>query len=77
MGSVKLTDHKDLAQISNDDKRFISLISPRLEGVKAFRTRKKMYGKELTVVVTFNNTLYTSQIQSINNGMNKCLDKLA
>jgi transposase len=77
VGSVKLTDHKDLAQISNDDKCFISLISPRLEGVKAFRTRKKMYGKELTVVVTFNNTLYTSQVKSINNEMNKCLDKLS
>lgn len=77
VGSVKLTDHKDLAQISNSDKCFVPLISPRLEAVDAFRTRKKIYGRELTVVVTFSNTFYTSQIKSINNEMNKCLDKLS
>lgn len=76
VGSVKLTDHKELAQISNNDECLAPLADPRLEKVKAFRTRKKIYGKELTVVVTFNDTLYTSQIKSINNEMNKCLDKL-
>lgn len=76
VGSVKLDDHKDLALISNNDKRFTSFSHPRLEEVKAWRTRKKIYGKDLTVVVTFNNNLYTSQIKSINNEVNKCLDKL-
>ena len=77
VGSVKPDDHKDLALISNNDKRLISLSHPRLDQVKAFRTRKKIYGKNLTVVVTFNNKLYTSQIKSINNEINKCLDKLS
>jgi transposase len=76
VGSVKPTDHKDLALISNNDKRFTPFSNPRLEEVKAFRTSKKIYGKELTVVVTFNNNLYTSQVKSINNEINKCLDKL-
>ena len=76
VGSVKPTDHKDLALVSNNDKRFTSFSNPRLEEVKAFRTRKKIYGKDLTVVVTFNNNLYTSQVKSINNEINKCLDKL-
>jgi transposase len=76
VGSVKLDDHKDLALISNNDNRFTSFSHPRLEEVKAWRTRKKIYGKDLTVVVTFNNNLYTSQIKSINNEVNKCLDKL-
>jgi transposase len=77
VGSVKPDDHKDLALISNNDKCFKPLSHPRLEQVKAFRTRKKIYEKDLTVVVSFNNNLYTSQVKSINNEINKCLDKLA
>lgn len=77
VGSVKPTDHKDLALIPNKDKRFTTLSDPKLEEVKAFRTRKEIYGKDLTLVVTFNNNLYTSQIKSINNEINKSLDKLS
>ena len=76
VGSVKPKDHKDLALISNNDKRLALLSHPKLDQVKAFRTRKNIYGKDLTVVVTFNNNLYTSQIKSINNEINKCLGKL-
>jgi len=77
VGSVKPSDHKDLALISNNDECFTSLSQPRLDQVKAFRTRKKIYGKDMTVVVTFNNHLYTAQVKSINNAINKCLGKLA
>jgi hypothetical protein len=77
VGSVKPDDHKDLALISNNDKCFTSLSHPRLGQVKVFRTRKKIYGKSLTVVVTFNNNLYTAQVKSINNEINKCLGKLS
>jgi len=77
VGSVKPNDHKDLALISNKDKCLTSLSHPKLDQVKAFRTRKNIYGKNLTVVVTFNNNLYTSQIKSINNEINKCLGKLS
>lgn len=77
VGSVKPDDHKDLALISNNDECFTALSHPRLDQVKAFRTRKKIYGKNLTVAVTFNNNLYTSQVKSINNEINKCLGKLA
>ncbi|RQV94559.1 IS1634 family transposase [bacterium] len=77
VGSVKPDDHKELALISNNDPRFESLENPRLEDVKAFRARKSIYGQPLTVVVTFNNNLYTAQVQSVNNEINKCLGKLA
>lgn len=77
VGSVKPDDHKDLALISNNDKRFEFLPHPRLDQVKAFRTQKKIYKKEMTVVVTFNNKLYTAQVKSINNEINKCLEKLS
>ena len=77
VGSVKLGDHKDLALTKNRDKRFTSLSHPGLEEIKAFRTKKRIYEKDLTVVVTFNNNLYTSQVKSINNEINKCLGKLS
>ena len=62
VASVKVDDHKDLSLISNQDKRFKTCDNPKLEEVKAFRVTKNIYDKELTVVVTFNNNLYTSQI---------------
>lgn len=77
VGSVKPDDHKDLALVSNNDKCFELLSHPRLDQVKAFRTQKKIYGKNLTVVVTFNNNLYISQVKSINNEIDKSLGKLA
>ena len=77
VGSVKPDDHKDLALISNNDKCFELLSHARLDQVKAFRTQKKIYGKNLTVVVTFNNNLYISQVKSINNEIDKSLGKLA
>ena len=76
VGSVKPDDHKDLALISNSDDCFVPLSHPKLDRVKAFRTIKKIYGKEMTVVVTFNHNLYTAQVKSINNEINKCLGKL-
>jgi len=77
VGSVKPADHKDLALISNNDECFEPLSHPGLDQVKAFRTRKEIYGKEMTVVVTFNNKLYAAQVKSINNEINKCLEKLS
>jgi len=77
VGSVKPDDHKDLALISNNDNCFVPLSNSKLEQVKAFRTNKKIYGKNMTVIVTFNNNLYTSQIKSINNVIDKCLGNLS
>ena len=77
VGSVKPADHKDLALISNNDECFKPLSHPGLDQVKAFRTRKDIYGKDMTVVVTFNNKLYAAQVKSINNEINKCLEKLS
>ncbi len=77
VGSVKPCEHKELATIPNTDGRLKKLDEPRLEEVKAFRCQKKIYGKDLTVIVTFNNHLYTAQLMTLNVGVNKCLDKLA
>ena len=76
VGSVKPDDHKDLAFISNSDGCFKTLNHPKLDQVKAFRTKKTIYGREMTVVVSFNHNLYNAQITSINNEINKTLGKL-
>ena len=76
VGSVKVDDHKDLSLVSNKDGRFEKLTNPKLEEVKAFRVKKKIYDIEMTVVVSHNNNLYSSQIQSINNEIDKCMGKL-
>lgn len=76
-GSVKPTDHQDLALISNQDSRFLACATPRLEDVNAVRTRKHLYGRDLTVIVPFNTSLYTSQVQSIHHEIAKCFPKLA
>ena len=76
VASVKLDEHKEFAAIPNDDPRLAPLSNPRLDQVRAWRATKKIYGRDLTVVLTFNHKLHTAQFQSITNEINKCLVKL-
>lgn len=77
VGSVKLDEHKDLAEIPNDDPRFVPCASTRLEGTKAFRVHKTVYGRERTVVVTYNQNLFRAQWQTVQNDLAKALDELS
>lgn len=77
VASAKIDEHKDLAAIRNDDRRLVALADPRLDGVRAWRTQRKMYGREVTAIVTFNQRFHDAQVQSINNEVNKALEKLA
>ena len=77
VGSVKLDEHKDLAQISNQDSRFIDCETTALEGTKAFRVKKKVYGKERTLIVTYNQNLFDAQWPTLQNDINKALEKLS
>jgi transposase len=77
VGSVKLDEHKDLAGIPNNDPRFVACGSPRLEGTKAFRTRKTVYGRERTVVVTYNQNLFDAQWRTVQNDLAKALEDLS
>ena len=76
VASAKIDEHKDLASLRSDDERFVPLRDPRLEGVKAWRTKREMYGQEVTAVVTFNQRFYDAQLQSVNKEVNSALDKL-
>jgi transposase len=77
VGSVKLDEHKDVADIPNDDPRFVDCGNTRLEGTKAFRVRKTVYGRERTVVVTYNQNLFDAQWQTVQNDLAKALQELS
>jgi len=77
VGSVKPSEHKDISAIPSTDERLVQISNPRLDSVKAFRCQKQIYKKAMTVIVTFNNNLYTSQLTTINVEINKCFGKLS
>jgi len=77
VGSVKLDEHKELAGVSNESDLFAACGDVNLEGTKAFRVRKGVYGKERTLVVTFNLNLFKAQWETVQNDMDKAAGRLA
>ena len=77
VGSVKPDEHKDLAEVPNDDPRFVTCAGARLQGTKAFRLRKTVYGQERTVVVTYNQNLFDAQWRTVQNDLAKALEELS
>jgi len=77
VGSVKLDQHRDLAEISNHDARFQHCSSAALEGTKAFRVTRKVAGRDRVLLVTYNQNLFDAQWQTVQNDMARALEKLA
>jgi len=77
VGSLKLNEQNELALISNTDQRFETTGHPQLEGIKALRLEKVVYGKQRTVIVTFNQNLYEDQLKTLYNDLEKCQEKLS
>ena len=77
VGSVKLGEHKELAQISNSDERFKSCEAAGLEGTKAFRVQKMVYGKERVLVVSYNQNLFDAQWLTLQNDIRKAIERLS
>jgi transposase len=67
--SLTLTHHKDLLDIQL--RRFESYSEPRLEGTIAYRTKKKIWGEERTVVITRSEKLFAGQIAGITSALRK------
>lgn len=63
IGSLVPTHHPDLLAIDSDE--FKPLEDERLESVSAYRTKKEVFGVERTVLVTFNDNLYTEQLTTL------------
>ena len=77
VGSVKLNEHKDLAQVKNNDPVFESCDDAELEGTKAFRVEKNVYGKKRTLIITYNQNLFNSQWLTLQNDISKATEKLS
>lgn len=76
VGSVKLDQHADLGEVATDDRRFVACQAADLEATKAFRVRRKVAGKERVLVVTYNQNLFDSQWQTVQNDLARTLEKL-
>lgn len=74
VGSVKLSEHKEWAEVSNLDPRFVET---GLEGTRAFRVRQRVYGRERILVLTYNQNLFQAQWLTLQNDLEKALGKLS
>lgn len=74
VGSLCPTQHPDLLAIPQHD--FRPLRGPRLEQVSAYRTTKEVFGAPRTVVVTFNDNLYTAQLTTLTEQISKARRQL-
>ncbi len=77
VGSVKLEEHKDLAKVSNSDPVFVPFHAAQLEGTKAFRVTKALYGRERILVVSYNQNLFNAQWLTLQNDITKATEKLS
>jgi transposase len=74
VGSLCPTQHPDLLAVPHE--AFQPLPSPRLEQVSAYRTTKEVFGAQRTVVVTFNDNLYTAQLTTLTEQISKARRQL-
>lgn len=74
VGSLVPSQHADLLAVPR--RRFHALPNPRLDGVEAYRTVKKVFGRTYTVLVTFNQNLLDGQMQGLTANLNKARRKL-
>jgi len=77
VGSLKLDEHPQLMAISNRDPRWHAATEPGLESTKSWRTHQTVYGKERTLVLTYNEHLFASQWATVQNDLAKALAELA
>lgn len=77
VGSVKLDEHKELMQVPNDDSCFEICDAVELDGTKAFRSEKKVYGQKRTLVVAYNQNLFDSQWKTLQLDIDKATEKLS
>jgi transposase len=77
VGSMKLDEHSDLAQVSNRDERWRACSSQGLTQTKSWRLTQEVYGKPRVVVVTYNESLFQSQWATVQNDVAHAAQQLA
>lgn len=63
IGSLVPTQHPDLLQIPSEQLQ--PLTADGLQGVSVFRTTKKIFGAERTVLITYNENLFVAQSRTM------------
>ena len=74
IGSLVPSQHPDLLRLPLAD--FRALASQRLASCLAYRTTKKVFGLERTIVITYNENLLEGQLQGIQASLTKARRKL-
>src|SRR6266542_4255619 len=74
VGSLPYDQHPQLLEIAR--KEFKPSSNPRLAGVEVYRTRISVFGVERTVLVTYNENLYISQMKTVMAEVAKRIEKL-
>lgn len=74
VGSLVPTHHEELLEVPGQE--FEALDEEGLSGVSAYRTKKEVFGVERTIVVTYNENLFVSQVQTLMREVAKRLQKL-
>jgi len=74
VGGLKINQCPELLYIPK--KEFKPLKGESFKSTIAYRTSKTVFGREFTVVMTYNPQLYKSQLQGVNNNINKCQIRL-
>ena len=76
VGSIKLGEVKALAEISNQDARWMPCHTLGLEKTKCFRVTQDIYGKPRTLIVTHNANLLQTQCLTLHNDITKAMTEL-
>jgi transposase len=76
VGALKLNALPALAALETTSEHFKAIEDDRLPQVTAYRTKEVVFGKERTVVVTFSQSFYEKQNQSLLREINKCQKRL-
>src|ERR1700722_18829401 len=74
VGSLVPSHHADLLDVPAS--RYQPLAGERLKDVRAYSTKKVVYGQERTIVVTHNDNLLSGQIQGLASALDKARTKL-
>jgi len=74
VGSLKLNQCKELIKVPL--RKYRDLKGPRLQELKAYRTRQKVFAEERTILITYNENLLAGQLQGIGHNIRKCKAEL-
>jgi transposase len=74
VGSLKLNQCEDLLEIPL--RKYQCLKEEKLEDVRSYRVKRKIFEEERTVLVTYNENLIAGQLQGIGTNLAKCRAEL-